>query len=487
MEQVDNYLRMQPQGAEGYETKVRLLGKLGRGAEVPAQLEAAATADPHNPALKLLLAREYRTAKQPTKAESLYRELIKDSPSPEAFKGLLTIYKDQGDTGGKLLLNYFNDAVRVAADKKSGGDDNQASVARGLLTATREDGMMVKRLLVAADESLRNGGRPALAPATRNLLAVLAARTRQLPFAEKLYRSCLADGNLTPETEAEIYGGLLTVLWQEHKYDAVLEVCDQGAKKAENTNRVLFFVEKAEALMALNRPDEAVAAAKEGKDIARDKDQVMARRNYAEMLSQTGKHEAAIDECQALLKTYNSPGNAGDVRNIRVTLSAVYLAALKYDESEKQLQAILEADPGDALASNDLGYQWADRNKELEEAEKLVRKALEIDRQARNSGGVLGPDTDRPNAAYVDSLGWVLFRRGQLDAAREQLELATTLPDGADDPTVWDHLGDVYFRREEKDKALTAYKKSLELFSASRRRADDRKKDVEQKIKRLEP
>jgi tetratricopeptide (TPR) repeat protein len=148
---------------------------------------------------------------------------------------------------------------------------------------------------------------------------------------------------------------------------------------------------------------------------------------------------------------------------------------------------VLEADPNDALANNDLGYQWADRSKNLDEAEKMIRKALELDRKARGDGGVLGPDADRDNAAYIDSLGWVLFRRGQLAAAREQLELATSLPDGADDPTVWDHLGDVYFRQEEKAKALTAWKKALGLFDTGRRRADDRKKDVQKKIKLLEP
>jgi Flp pilus assembly protein TadD len=148
---------------------------------------------------------------------------------------------------------------------------------------------------------------------------------------------------------------------------------------------------------------------------------------------------------------------------------------------------VLEEDPDDALANNDLGYQWADRSKNLDEAEKMIRKALEVDRKERGGGGVLGPDSDHDNAAYLDSLGWVLFRRGKLGDAREQLERATALPDGADDPTVWDHLGDVYFRQEEKGKALAAYKKAMTLFDAGRRRSDDRKKDVEKKIKLLEP
>ena len=73
--------------------------------------------------------------------------------------------------------------------------------------------------------------------------------------------------------------------------------------------------------------------------------------------------------------------------------------------------------------------------------------ALELDQQQRNSNDALGLDADRDNAAYVDSLGWVLFRRGKIKEARAELEKASRLPDGAHDPVVWDHLGDVYRAR----------------------------------------
>jgi tetratricopeptide (TPR) repeat protein len=480
--QIDTYLRMQPQGVEGYEMKVRLLRRLDRGADVAGELEKAAKADPHNTALKLLLAREYRQ-RQPKEAKDIYLELIKDTPSPEAFKGLLAVYKDQGDAGALELLNVFNKAVDRAADKATGvRDADQAVVARGLLTAAREDPEMVRRMLGAAGDALHK--KVKLAPATRQLLAVLAGRTRQLDVAEELFRDCLNDGNLAEDAEADVYSGLLGVLWQAHKYERVLEICDLGLNKAKATSRVLFHVDRSDALAALGKYDEAIAAAEAGVKDSKEKDRLITRRILADRLSQAGKHEQALAECQALLKEYNL---AGDVRNIRVTLSAIYLAAQRYDESEKELQLVLETDPNDALANNDLGYQWADRSKNLEEAEKMIRKALELDRKERSNGGPLGPDADRDNAAYVDSLGWVLFRRGKLDEARTQLELATTLPDGADDPAVWDHLGDVYFRREEKSKALASYKKALELFVAGRRRDADRKKDVEKKIKLLEP
>jgi tetratricopeptide (TPR) repeat protein len=176
-----------------------------------------------------------------------------------------------------------------------------------------------------------------------------------------------------------------------------------------------------------------------------------------------------------------------DVREIRFVLSAVYSQAKDVEKSEEQLQIILKDDPLDAHANNDLGYLWADRNKNLDDAERMIRKALDLDRQQRNSKDALSLDADRDNAAYVDSLGWVLFRRGKLKEARELLEKAAHLPDGAHDPVVWDHLGDTLFRLKESKKAAEAWRKSLTLFEGGQRKGnDDRYKDIEQKLKQAE-
>src|SRR5205823_14146647 len=128
----------------------------------------------------------------------------------------------------------------------------------------------------------------------------------------------------------------------------------------------------------------------------------------------------------------------------------------------------------------------ADRNKKLDEAERMIRKALDLDRQQRNSKDALSLDADRDNAAYVDSLGWVLFRRGRFKEAVAELEKAVKLPDGAHDPTVWDHLGDAYIRLKEKTKAAGAWKKALRMYDERHRvKRDDHYRDIETKLKGL--
>ncbi len=76
------------------------------------------------------------------------------------------------------------------------------------------------------------------------------------------------------------------------------------------------------------------------------------------------------------------------------------------------------------------------------------------------------------NAAYIDSLGWVLYRRGQVEKARKQLERAAKLPDGQD-PVIWEHLGDVYDHLKMPAEAQGAWLHAIQLYGDGQRRRDD--------------
>ena len=77
-----------------------------------------------------------------------------------------------------------------------------------------------------------------------------------------------------------------------------------------------------------------------------------------------------------------------------------------------------------ATVNNDLGYIWADQNKNLAEAEARIRKAIELDRRSKKPGpfGAGFGANPADNAAYVDSLGWVLYRKGDRRELRHQGE-----------------------------------------------------------------
>ena len=203
----------------------------------------------------------------------------------------------------------------------------------------------------------------------------------------------------------------------------------------------MFHRHLARALLLSGRTEEALAEADQVVQLANDQNRVQSRLFRAQLLSTAGESNARRRSASALLKEAQRPG---DVRDVRQTLSAVYSNAGKNTKAEEQLALILEADPNDPTANNDLGYLMADEGKELNRAEELIRRAIQLDREQKQPAARGEQDDDTPNAAYIDSLGWVLFRRGRLPEARRELEKAVSLPDGKSDPVVWDHLGDVY-------------------------------------------
>src|SRR5262249_51720444 len=161
------------------------------------------------------------------------------------------------------------------------------------------------------------------------------------------------------------------VLWQEHKYQDVVDVCRQGLGQAQATNLLVFHLDLSRALVRLGQADEAVAEANRAVHIAAHPDhRLVARRPPASVLPPAPQTEQAEGECQAMLKEFTKPD---EVTEARYGLSEVYSLAKKFPQAEEQLQLILKDHPDEARAHNDLGYMWADQGKNLEEAEKLIR------------------------------------------------------------------------------------------------------------------
>ena len=252
------------------------------------------------------------------------------------------------------------------------------------------------------------------------------------------------------------------------KRDAIVEVCRAGLRAAHGTNRALFHRHLARALILSGKIPEALVEADQVVQLASDQNRIQSRLFRAQLLSNAEQCERAEAECVSLLSEAKRPA---DVRDIRQTLSVVYSSAGKVAKAEEQLTMVLDADPNDATANNDLGYLMADHNHDLDRAERLIRKAIQLDREQKKSAARDEQDEDAPNAAYIDSLGWVLFRRGRLAEAGRELEKAVALPEGKTDPVVWDHLGDVYFRLGKLPRAKEAWQRAITLFDTERRRS----------------
>jgi tetratricopeptide (TPR) repeat protein len=239
-----------------------------------------------------------------------------------------------------------------------------------------------------------------------------------------------------------------------------------------NYHLALALAQLGEAGEALAVADKAILQAGEGFRLA-------ARLRKVWVLRALGRYDDAAALGRKLLDEFDAPA---DRLEIRYALAGALWGAKKYAEAERELRAILDADPDHAGACNELGYYLADQGRDLDEAERLIRRAVAVDRADRRRAADPEPNT----AAYLDSLGWVLFRRGKLAEARDWLEKAAALPDGAADPTVWDHLGDVCFRLGDRAKAKAHWEQALTLYESDPRgREDGRPDEVRRKLKRV--
>jgi len=108
----------------------------------------------------------------------------------------------------------------------------------------------------------------------------------------------------------------------------------------------------------------------------------------------------------------------------------------------------IELDPANAARSyNYLGFMWVDRGQNLEEAGTLIKRAVEME-----------PN----NGAYIDSLGWYYFKKGEPEKALPELLKAA----GAikpEDSEVYDHIGDTYQKLGNTSQAVTYWQKAATL------------------------
>jgi len=127
---------------------------------------------------------------------------------------------------------------------------------------------------------------------------------------------------------------------------------------------------------------------------------------------------------------------------------SIYERQKKYDLAEESFHKVIADNPKDAMALNYLGYMLADRGTRVEEALGYIRRAVALDPQ---------------NGAYIDSLGWAYYRLGNYDLAEENLRRASERI--GNDPTVHQHLGELYQKTGRLKLAAANFERALEEWT----------------------
>ena len=231
------------------------------------------------------------------------------------------------------------------------------------------------------------------------------------------------------------------------------------AALAESPEDTALRILQARALERSGRPERAEATLQ----------QALARAPSVEVyeaLASTWQRQGRHTEALALLQK----ALAGRPRDtaLRFVLANAWLRKGDAARALAEMRAVVAAEPQNAAALNFIGYLLAGQGGDLNEAERLVQRALEF-----------RPDT----GAFLDSLGFIYYRRGDYARALEVLERAAALE--PDEPTILEHLGDTYRKLSRLEDAARAWRQALEALQVAPDAAESprQREGLERKLK----
>ncbi len=153
---------------------------------------------------------------------------------------------------------------------------------------------------------------------------------------------------------------------------------------------------------------------------------------------------------EALNKAEQLSTKQEDKQYVYFLRGSIYERQKEYGPAEEMFRKVLAIDPQNTMTLNYLGYMLADRGAKLDEALTLIKKAV---------------DLDPTNGAYLDSLGWAYFKLGKYDQAEDNLNKASRSQHMGADPTVQDHLGDLYQKTGRLKLAAAHWERALEEWN----------------------
>ena len=137
-----------------------------------------------------------------------------------------------------------------------------------------------------------------------------------------------------------------------------------------------------------------------------------------------------------------------ELADMHATLGDLYNNLKEFVRSDSSFERSLRLNPANPTVLNNYAYYLSVRNERLDQAERMSRRSLE-----------LAPS----QPTFLDTYGWILYRQKKYDQALEYIRKAIDANPAAADATLWEHLGDVYYRLGKTEQAVENWKKAREL------------------------
>ena len=387
-------------------------------------------------------------------ALKLYQELAAADPKDAQLELRLSqIYRQKRDYGKARVAQ---DRARALAPSSLDIRYNEVS----LLEAEGKTAEAIARLKEILDTTAKKsysaaerGNRVILV----ERLALLYRSNEQVPEAVETFRQM---AELDPDLGARAAAQIIDTYRQGKEFAKAEQEAEATARKYPG-DRMLVLV-RASLLADLGRIEPALAQVRRLFDGKNDRETHLA---LAQIHDKARDYAAVAKELDEVEKRSLTEDEKETVYFMR---GAMYEKQKQLAEAEAEFRKVLRISPDNASALNYLGYMLADRNLRLQEAHQLISRAVELEPH---------------NGAFLDSLGWVKFRLGDLEGAENYLRLA--IQRVSRDPIVHDHLGDVYFQQDKLKEAIAQWERSLREWDASSR-AEQEPAEVVKIQKKLE-
>ena len=459
---VEHYIKRQPQALEAYELLAKVLTALKREEEITPRLEEAARRDSKNVPLQYVLADRYRETGQFEKADALYKSLLTTQNTPQTYRAL---------AASLLKRKKAGDLLKVICEAMSRPNGLEAISSQ--LQAAAGDDALAEAMLDAGLQQLQSNP-PALPKTAFFVLNFIANPERGSNKTGRLQRLIKLQRLMLEQSPSpQVYKEIADTLRRLDQYAEAAATIQQMFDKYPNeANDVRIQVILAELLGDTGKVDQAVEIL--NKASKNEPENAGYKFALGGMLAKFGRNDQAVKVFQDLIKQFAS--NDDVVKLAHSNLSIIYVNQGDYAKGEAELEIVFQKTPEDPGVNNDLGYLYADQGKNLVKAESMIRKAVQEE-----------PD----RAAYQDSLGWVLFKRGKAKESLEPLLKAVELQKADEkkgtappDATIREHLGDVYLHLQEVDRARQIWEEA-EQIAAKAVPADKRLTEIRKKLTSL--
>jgi tetratricopeptide (TPR) repeat protein len=459
-------VKLSPDSEEAVTTLAYLYNELGDTSRA-AEVLSSVPKNERSAKLYSALGYTYEQQKQYKNAVDSYRHAIElDRDNLDAIRGLAENLLNDGQSDAAL------EQYKVIADANPDGQTylriaeiyrKQAKYEQALDNLKKAEGMLQDSVEVPYDIASiyqAQGRFDEAVPIMKDLLKKTekadgsysgSAKSNRAVFLERLGTIYREQGNnqAAIETfrqvialggEENIERGYQQIIdtWREAKeWQKATDVAKEAVQKAPNSRDLKMVLAAQQADMG--EPEKGLKEVRAMlKGSAEDRQIYITLAQMNTRLRRFGDAEQALDKAEQLSTKDD------DKEYVWFLRGSTFEREKRYADAEEQFKKVLASDPQHASALNYLGYMLSDQNMKLDEAFGYIKRAV---------------DLDPGNGAYLDSLGWAYFRMGKYELAEESLVKASQKINT--DPTVHDHLGDLYQKMGKLKLAATHWERAL--------------------------